>query len=239
MEKALTLSIYCGRCHFLIMQQAGLTQKSLPDLLKIVADSLTGWLLECPECKVETCYQVSIDEVPLEDCPGGGPFREDTLTVLPSQSGEEWVPPDVSHWRNPPRTGGPYYLPLSAPVDHAKVRGMVEAMRNKTWSWHIPLIRTGDQLLSGSHRYYSAKEAEIDIPTLTLDALLQEAGFSLKEVWEKHAQPFGGWLNNMRAALGSLPFKVRNHFGKHYGIDLGAWISWFLTYHPALDQCIQ
>jgi hypothetical protein len=127
-----------------------------------------------------------------------------------------FVPPDMPRWRNG-RPEGDAYLPLNGVEDRYKFRAMVEEMEKGTWKWSKPLIRCGDQLLTGSHRYAAAKVAGTPLVLMDVDDVFSEGGLDFKETWEKNAQPWDGWLSNLDYALKCLPDELR----EKYGIDLG------------------
>lgn len=127
-----------------------------------------------------------------------------------------FVPPDVPRWRSKP-PAGERFLPLNGVEDRPKFWGMVKEMRSGDWEWHVPLIRCGDQLLTGSHRYAAANEAGVPLKTIPIDRVFREAGLDFKQTWEANAQPFVSWLSNMDYAVQQLPEDLR----AKYGIDLG------------------
>jgi hypothetical protein len=136
--------------------------------------------------------------------------------AIASDRDRPFVPPDMPRWRNG-RPEGDAYLPLNGVEDRYKFRAMVEEMEKGTWKWSKPLIRCGDQLLTGSHRYAASKVAGTPLELMDVDDLFREGGLDFKETWEAHAQPWSGWLSNMDFALKCLPVELL----EKYGIDLG------------------
>jgi hypothetical protein len=127
-----------------------------------------------------------------------------------------FIPPDMPRWRNG-RPDGDAYLPLNGVEDRYKFRAMVEEMEKGTWKWSKPLIRCGDQLLTGSHRYAAAKVAGTPLELMDVDDVFAEGGLDFKTTWEANAQVWDGWLSNMDYALKCLPDELL----AKYGIDLG------------------
>jgi hypothetical protein len=144
------------------------------------------------------------------------PNSPDIYKALASDQDRPFVPPDMPRWRNG-RPDGDAYLPLNGVEDRYKFRAMVEEMEKGTWKWSKPLIRCGDQLLTGSHRYAAAKVAGTPLVLMDVDDLFKEGGLDFKETWEAHAQPWDGWLSNMDYALKCLPQDLLDE----YGVDLG------------------
>jgi hypothetical protein len=125
-------------------------------------------------------------------------------------------PPDMPRWRGP-RPSPDSYLPLNGVEDREKFLAMAKEMAAGTWAWDVPLIRCGDQLLTGSHRYAAAKTAGVPVETMDVADLFREGGLDFREVWTRHAQPYTSWLNNMDTALKCLPPDLL----QRYGVDLG------------------
>jgi hypothetical protein len=128
-----------------------------------------------------------------------------------------FVPPDMPNWpaeRPRPRDS---YHPLNGVEDKLKMEQMAAAMRRGEWTWTVPLVRCGDQLLTGSHRYHAAQVARVPLETVPVDDVFREAGLDFKTTWEANAQPYDGWLSNMDYAVKCLPAALR----EKYGIDLG------------------
>jgi hypothetical protein len=126
----------------------------------------------------------------------------------------EWVPPDV-----PVSTDGEL-LTLNGANDRDKQAEMVEAMATGKWKWHLPLLRVGTQLVTGSHRYTAARKAGIpvaSIPTKSLDDVFRDNGLSLEGAWRNVATPYNGWITNLDFALSQLSEDIRTE----WGIDLG------------------
>ena len=129
---------------------------------------------------------------------------------------QPFVPPDVPRWRGE-KPSPDSYLPLNGVEDRDKFLGMAREMADGKWEWKVPLVRCGDQLLTGSHRYAAAKAAGVPVETIDAADLFRESGLDFRQVWEEHAQPFTAWMNNMDAALKCLPPDLL----RKYGIDLG------------------
>jgi hypothetical protein len=128
-----------------------------------------------------------------------------------------FVPPDMPRWRGP-KPSPDSYIPLNGVEDREKFGGMIQAMKRGDWSWNVPLVRCGDQLLTGSHRYAAAKVVGIPLEVVDVDDLFKEAGgLDFKTTWEAGADPWTAWLNNMDAALKCLPPDLL----AKYGVDLG------------------
>lgn len=144
------------------------------------------------------------------------PSNPDIYKALASDRDRPFVPPDMPEWRGR-RPSADSYLPLNGVEDREKFRAMAKEMAGGTWTWTKPLIKCGDQLLTGSHRYAAAKVAGVPLKVMDVDRIFEEAGLDFKTLWEAVAQSYDGWLSNMDRALKLLPPDLL----VHYGIDLG------------------
>jgi hypothetical protein len=128
----------------------------------------------------------------------------------------EWVPPDMPRWEKGPIAPGAL-LPLNGVEDRNKFGQMLDTMRAGSWTWDRPLVRCGEQLITGSHRYNAARAAGLQPPTVTLDSVFREAGLDFRTLWRENAVPLVSWVSNLCAILPYLPPELV----EKYGIDLG------------------
>jgi hypothetical protein len=128
----------------------------------------------------------------------------------------EWVPPDMPRWQKGPIAPGAL-LPLNGVEDRNKFHEMLSSMRDGYWTWDAPLVRCGDQLITGSHRYNAARAAGLKPPTVTLDSVFREAGLNFRKLWGENSVPLVSWVSNLCAILPFLPPELV----QKYGIDLG------------------
>lgn len=143
-------------------------------------------------------------------------FDPEDPRIKKAVRGRPFVPPDVPRWRGE-KPSPDSYLPLNGVEDREKFRAMAREMADGKWQWTVPLVRCGDQLITGSHRYAAARVVGTPLEVKDLDDIFKESGLDFRSVWEANAQPFVGWLSNMDFALNHLPAEIR----ARYGIDLG------------------
>lgn len=204
-----------------------------PGAIVCLSPTEDGWQFEeldglekgLPETKVKVKVKgqngapdvkVKVKIKPNADDQEGDEDQKEPEVELDKAVRRPFVPPDVPRWRGP-RPSPDNYLPLNGVEDREKFHSMARAMADRKWEWTVPLIRCGDQLLSGSHRYAAARMVGAPIKVKDIDDVFAEAGLDFKTIWETYAQPFTGWLSNLDFALQKLPPEVRDH----YGLDLG------------------
>jgi broad specificity phosphatase PhoE len=128
-----------------------------------------------------------------------------------------FVPPDMPRWQVRPKGDEPRYLPLNAVEDRDKLRGMVATMEDGTWEWDKPIICSGDQLMTGSHRYHAAKATGQKIPLKDFGEVCAEGGIDFEKEWRARAEPYGGWISNVSNVIRLFPPGL----AEKYGIELG------------------
>jgi hypothetical protein len=210
--------------------------QSARNALNLGPRSLVSWLEENRETAVGlelaaiTAELARIDVIeatlPANNGPvPPGPPVEATQPSDPEESDDsplykgrraEWVPPDMPRWEKGPIAPGAL-LPLNGVEDRNKFGQMLDTMRAGSWTWDRPLVRCGEQLITGSHRYNAARAAGLQPPTVTLDSVFREAGLDFRTLWRENAVPLVSWVSNLCAILPYLPPELV----EKYGIDLG------------------
>lgn len=98
--------------------------------------------------------------------------------------------------------------------DEGKLQALIESMSANGWQG-APLVKWGEvDLITGTHRYHAAKEADIEIPVIDLEDVFAEAGLDFQAVWEECGEPAYGEYG-LTEMLYELPESVR----EAYGID--------------------
>lgn len=98
--------------------------------------------------------------------------------------------------------------------DPAKLEALTDDMIANGWRG-APLVRWGDGLVTGTHRYHAANAAEICIPVVDLEDLFEEAGLDFAALWAANGEPTYG-EDGMVWLINGLPEAVRDE----YGIDI-------------------
>jgi len=102
--------------------------------------------------------------------------------------------------------------------DRAKTERIKKSMEKNGWQG-VPLVRDGEQLLTGTHRYLAAQElgwGDSDIPMIDLETLYRDAGLDMAELHSEHDSPTIDEWCEWVGFLSELPESVRDN----YGIDV-------------------
>ncbi|HXH56598.1 hypothetical protein [Iamia sp.] len=100
------------------------------------------------------------------------------------------------------------YMTYHRPDDTAKVAAIAASMAADGWIGS-PVVVDGEQALTGAHRLAAAAVAEIEVETVELRDLFEEAGLDLDEV-----AATCDW--DLADIVSQLPSSVK----AEYGIDL-------------------
>lgn len=101
--------------------------------------------------------------------------------------------------------------PLHEEREPEKTKLLMESMKVNGWAGS-PLVRDGEQLITGTHRYLAAQNLGIAPPTIELDELFARAGLNMQGLHEKHGYPTidePEWDD----FLMELPVSVREKYG--------------------------
>ena len=110
--------------------------------------------------------------------------------------------------------------------DQDKFETLVESMRANGWVGAPVVViagadhgwGAGDPIaITGSHRIAAAIEADIDVPTISLDDLLAEHGTSLAELDEEHGTAPDD--ERHEEAVTRLAYHLPADVVDHYGLD--------------------
>lgn len=115
--------------------------------------------------------------------------------------------------------------PWNDPEDSGKLASLTESMRTGGWAGPPVVVIPGHDYgwgegnpvaVTGSHRIYAARDAEIDVPTIQLDDLLGQFGTSLAELDEEWGvDPTNDPTHEdaIRRLDGVLPREVVDYYG--------------------------
>lgn len=80
----------------------------------------------------------------------------------------------------------------------------------------IPLVIEGNQLLTGSHRFFAARALgwnNNDIPTIDLADVFAEAAMDYYSLFKKHGKPMVGDNARWNTFTSDIPFEIRRKYG--------------------------
>jgi len=113
--------------------------------------------------------------------------------------------------------------PLHEVRNQEAVKELADNIKENGWQG-APLVIMGEQLITGTHRYYAVKLLEEegdflkeDIPTIEIEEVFEEAGLDFEEIMEEYDYPdinfeFMLFVEVIR----HLPNEIKNK----YGIDI-------------------
>jgi hypothetical protein len=100
------------------------------------------------------------------------------------------------------------------PENTEKINDIARSMMDNGWIG-TPVVVWGEQAYTGAHRIAAAEIAEVEVPTICLTELFDEAGLDMDEALWMYGHPTADDVQ-MAMVIGQLPANIIDK----YGIDI-------------------